>query len=318
MDSTDIGHLRRCLELARAARAAGNEPFGSLLVGGDGTVLAERENTVGSGDVTGHPELALARWASTHLTPAERRAATMYTSCEHCAMCAGAHYWAGIGRLVFALAGSQLAAIVPPGGSALTLSSREVFGRGNVRIEVEGPCPELVDEALALFDGFWPPSRESAGSGAVSPVTWGELMAAEPELAAFAADRLLAAPVAYLATVRADGRPRVHPVTPVLTTVGLYVFMEPTSPKGRDLRERGWCALHNAVTDMSGSGGEVTVTGQGVAVDDAEVRGAAVAAARFEAAERYVLFELLVTDVRANGYGDVVLPEHRRWSAAAT
>ena len=100
-------------------------------------------------------------------------------------------------------------------------------------------------------------------------------MAAEPELAAFAADRLLAAPVAYLATVRADGRPRVHPVTPVLTTVGLYVFMEPTSPKGRDLRERRGTRSTTAWPDMSGSGGEVTVTGRGVAVDDAEVRGAA-------------------------------------------
>ena len=156
MDATDVGHLRRCLELARAARAGGNEPFGSLLVGGDGTVLAERENTVADGDVTGHPELALAAWASVHLSEAERRAATMYTSCEHCAMCAGGHYWAGIGRLVFAVSGAQLAALVPPDVPSLDLSTREVFARGNVPVVVEGPCDELTAEALALFDGFWP------------------------------------------------------------------------------------------------------------------------------------------------------------------
>jgi tRNA(Arg) A34 adenosine deaminase TadA len=155
VDEVDIAHLRRCLELARAARAAGNEPFGSLLVGGDGTVLAERQNTVGSGDVTGHPELALAAWASTNLSPDERRAATMYTSCEHCAMCAAAHYWAGIGRLVFALSGEQLASLVPPGGPVLGLPSREVFARGNVTITVEGPCDELAADATAVFDGFW-------------------------------------------------------------------------------------------------------------------------------------------------------------------
>ena len=113
VDHTDVAHLRRCLELARAARDGGNEPFGSLLVGGDGSVLAELMNTVSDGDVTGHPELALAAWASLNLTADERAVATLYTSCESCAMCAGGQYWAGIGRLVFALSGAQLADIAP-------------------------------------------------------------------------------------------------------------------------------------------------------------------------------------------------------------
>jgi tRNA(Arg) A34 adenosine deaminase TadA len=156
MDERDIAHLRRCLELARAARDGGNEPFGSLLAGADGAVLAERMNTVGDGDVTGHPELALAAWASVHLTPAERAAATLYTSCESCAMCAAGQYWAGIGRLVFVVAGEQLAEAVPPDGPrVLHLSSREVFARGNAVVEVEGPCPELAEDGLAVFDGFW-------------------------------------------------------------------------------------------------------------------------------------------------------------------
>jgi tRNA(Arg) A34 adenosine deaminase TadA len=156
MDERDVAHLRRCLELARAAREGGNEPFGSLLVGEDGTVLAERMNTVGNGDVTGHPELALAAWASVHLTMAERAAATLYTSCESCAMCATGQYWAGIGRLVFAIAGDQLAGIVPADGPrVLHLSSRDVFARGNVEVEVEGPCPELAAAGLSVFDGFW-------------------------------------------------------------------------------------------------------------------------------------------------------------------
>lgn len=155
MDQTDIAHLRRCLDLAREARATGNEPFGSLLVGADGTVLQELRNTVGNGDVTGHPELALAAWASQHLSAADRAGATLYTSCESCAMCAGGQYWAGIGRLVFALSGEQLADLVPV-GPALRLSSREVFARGNVRIAVEGPCAELAGESASVFEGFWP------------------------------------------------------------------------------------------------------------------------------------------------------------------
>jgi len=155
VDATDVAHLRRCLELARAARDGGNEPFGSLLVDGDGTVLVELTNTVGDGDVTGHPELAVAAWASVHLTVAERAAATLYTSCESCAMCAGGQYWAGIGRLVFALSGEQLAALLPAAIRRLELSSRELFARGNASVQVEGPCEEIADDAVAVVDGFW-------------------------------------------------------------------------------------------------------------------------------------------------------------------
>ncbi len=118
--------------------------------------MLELTNTVGTGDVTGHPELALAAWASMNMTPQARASATLYTSCESCAMCAGGQYWAGIGRLVFALSGEQLADIVPPGGGrSLRLSSREVFARGNADVVVEGPCGELTAEALAVFDGFF-------------------------------------------------------------------------------------------------------------------------------------------------------------------
>ena len=155
----DVAHLRRCIELAGAARAAGNEPFGSLLVGGDGTVLAEAMNTVGGGDITGHPELELARWASRHLSPPQREAATMYTSCEHCAMCAGAFLWAGLGRLVFALSGAQVIAMAPP-GPTLDLPVSDVFARGNRTIVVDGPCAELAGEAAEVFAGFWDATAE--------------------------------------------------------------------------------------------------------------------------------------------------------------
>ncbi len=148
----------------------------------------------------------------------------------------------------------------------------------------------------------------------MSAISWGAFAEAEPELAAFGADRLGAA-VPYLATVRRDGTPRVHPVTPVLTADGLYVFMEPTSPKGRDLRERGRYSLHNGVPDTEGSGGEFQVSGRGVIVEDPTTRANVVRSASYSPADRYVLFELLVDEARCNGYGDVPLPAHRRWSA---
>ena len=144
--------------------------------------------------------------------------------------------------------------------------------------------------------------------------TWGAFAAAEADLATFVVERLRAAP-SYLATVRASGAPRVHPVTPIITADGLYVFMEPTSPKGEDLRARRWFALHNGVPDNAGTGGEASVSGTGHPVDDDAVRATVVAAASYEPADHYVLFELRPTEVRCNGYGDVVLPERRRWHA---
>ena len=143
---------------------------------------------------------------------------------------------------------------------------------------------------------------------------WSDFAKAVPELAAFGAGLLLRPP-AYLATVTADGGARVHPVTPIVSSTGLYVFMEPTSPKGRDLRERRRYAMHNGVPDTEGSGGEFFLSGVGTSVDDDDVRAAVTAAASYEPAERYVLFELLVGSARANGYGDVTLPEPSRWSA---
>lgn len=104
----DMGHLRRCVELASEAVEAGDQPFGSVLVAANGTVLREERNHVGGGDQTQHPELALAQWAVTNLHPKERRRCSVYTSGEHCPMCAAAHGWVGLGRIVYATSSAQL------------------------------------------------------------------------------------------------------------------------------------------------------------------------------------------------------------------
>lgn len=111
MTSEDHVHLRRCVELSLDAVAAGDGPFGSVLVAADGTVLMEDHNhETTTGDPTAHPEFAIARWAALHLTPADRAAATVYTSGEHCPMCSAAHAWAGLGRIVYAASGAQITA----------------------------------------------------------------------------------------------------------------------------------------------------------------------------------------------------------------
>lgn len=151
MNDVDLGHLRRCIELAAEAVDEGDEPFGSVLGGWDGTVLAERRNeVVTTGDRTAHPELALAAWASRNLDVAERAAATMYTSGEHCAMCAAAHVWAGIGRLVYVLS-SPMIARLSSSDVIIDLRAADVVAASNIEVSVEGPCDELVPTASALF-----------------------------------------------------------------------------------------------------------------------------------------------------------------------
>jgi tRNA(Arg) A34 adenosine deaminase TadA len=109
--------LRRAIELAVEARAAGDPPFGSLLVGPDGEVLAEERNTtLSDNDITAHPELKLARWAARELDPAVAARTTMFTSCQPCGMCAGAIERSGLGRVVFALSTEQLNELKPGGG----------------------------------------------------------------------------------------------------------------------------------------------------------------------------------------------------------
>ncbi|KNX37437.1 nucleoside deaminase [Luteipulveratus halotolerans] len=150
MNDTDLRHLRRCLELAAEALEQGNGPFGSVLVGEDGSVLLEDHNREGDGDGTRHPELEIARWAAAHLSPPARAAATVYTSGEHCPMCAAAHAWAGLGRIVFASSTAQLVAwrreLGAPAGPVRPLPIAEIAPG----IPVEGPVPGLDDEVHAL------------------------------------------------------------------------------------------------------------------------------------------------------------------------
>ncbi|MFI7698727.1 nucleoside deaminase [Nonomuraea sp. NPDC049480] len=154
IDKTDMSHLRRCVELATRALEAGDEPFGSMLVSGDGAVLGEDHNHVASGDRTRHPEFALARWSAEHLTPEERAAATVYTSGEHCPMCAAAHAWVGLGRIVYVASSAQLASwlselgVPPP--PVRTLPINDVAPG----VAVEGPVPELADQVRELHRRF--------------------------------------------------------------------------------------------------------------------------------------------------------------------
>jgi hypothetical protein len=119
---------------------------------------------------------------------------------------------------------------------------------------------------------------------------WKILEESNPELAAFGAERLNSK-VSYLATIRKDGSPRVHPMTPIIGLGHLFVFMEPTSPKGHDLRRDERYAIHCSVSDTSGASGEFTISGRAHLVDNPQIRSLAVQLAPYTPADRYILFE---------------------------
>ena len=132
--------LRRAIALAAEARAAGDPPFGSLLAGPDGAIVAEERNTTVTGaDISAHPELKLARWAARELDPATAAATTMYTSCQPCQMCTGAIARSGLGRVVYALSEEQLNALKP--------------GGARPRVPQEGPA--LYEEARVPVEGYY-------------------------------------------------------------------------------------------------------------------------------------------------------------------
>ena len=150
-------YLRRAFAVARRSREGGDHPFGAILVGPDGQVLMEQGNgySAEGRDMTAHAERLLATRASKAHAPEFLGNCTLYSSAEPCAMCAGAIYWAGIGRVVY---GQAERALKEKTGDhkenpTLDLPCREVFACGQRAVEVIGPL--LEDEAAALQEGFW-------------------------------------------------------------------------------------------------------------------------------------------------------------------
>jgi len=147
---TDRAHVDRAIELARESVAAGNTPFGALLVVDGEVVHVVRNTTRTDDDLTAHPELKLARWAARELDDAERAASTMYASTEPCPMCSTAIVYSGIGRVVFGVAGRTLDELT---GGVVDVPCAEVIRRSTAETTVEGPVAE--EAAMAVHREFY-------------------------------------------------------------------------------------------------------------------------------------------------------------------
>lgn len=152
----EMNYLKRAVDLARTALEKGDQPFGSVLVSHEGKVLFEDHNHVSEGDHTQHPEFNIARWAGQNMTEEERMKATVYTSGEHCPMCAAAHGNAKLGRIVYASSSKQLGKWkqefgVQSEGRVISRPIQEVIRE----TEVIGPVPEFTEEIRELQRQNW-------------------------------------------------------------------------------------------------------------------------------------------------------------------
>jgi tRNA(Arg) A34 adenosine deaminase TadA len=153
----DLTLLRRAIAIAQEAKDRGRHPFGALVAAADGTILAEAGNNSmpPEGDPTQHAELCAVAAAARAVPLDDLRHATLFTSAEPCAMCAGAVYWTGVGRVVYALSEERLLHLTGdnPENPTFALPCREVFARGQRHVDVVGPLVE--DEAARAHEGFW-------------------------------------------------------------------------------------------------------------------------------------------------------------------
>lgn len=152
-----VHFLMHALAVAKRAKANGKHPFGAILVDENGQVVMEQENAFDTEGRTGHAETVLARRACATYSADQLSRMTMYVSAEPCAMCAGSAYWAGIGRIVYAMSEHKLKEIIGPHPDNLTLDlpCRTVLNSGQRPMEVIGPVLEDHPDFAQVHDGVW-------------------------------------------------------------------------------------------------------------------------------------------------------------------
>ena len=152
VSQVDLQRLRRCVELAQTALDNGHAPFGAILVDHEGRTLHEDHNRTTDDDQTLHAEMGIIRWAVANLAPVHRIRATVYTSCEQCPMCAAAHAWAGLGRIVYATSNAQLSQWLTEWQVPTLPVAMLPINTVAPRTVADGPAPELEAEVKSLYE----------------------------------------------------------------------------------------------------------------------------------------------------------------------
>ena len=150
--------------------------------------------------------------------------------------------------------------------------------------------------------------------------TWKEFSKASPVLAQKGEEQLFQYGVglAFLATVRSDGAPRLHPVCPVLSDSHLYVLILPKSPKRTDLEQDGRYALQAFPQDKPDSD-EFYISGQGKLILDESIVSQVISDAKHHASPDEILFELMIDRAIHTYWEGFGTPDyhstHTKWNA---
>ena len=154
----DLYYIRRAIDVSQKAREHGNTPFGAVLVDGSGDIILEQENIeITESNCTGHAETTLMVKASKLYTKDFLWQCSLYSTAEPCAMCSGAIYWGNVGRVVYGISETRLLELTGDDQQNPTfdLPCREIFARGQKKIQVIGPFPEIEAEVVKVHAGYW-------------------------------------------------------------------------------------------------------------------------------------------------------------------
>ncbi len=144
--------LHKAFEVAQRSIDKGNLPFGCILIGPDHEILLEGENTVvTANDAIGHCEINLVHQLSGKFELDFLQRCTVYATTEPCPMCAGAIFWSGIGKIVYALGKESFHHIARTQDPAhvLDMKAAELLQRGGRPVTILGPVME--EEAIRIY-----------------------------------------------------------------------------------------------------------------------------------------------------------------------
>jgi guanine deaminase len=143
----DADSMRLAIRIAREGIAAGQSPFGAVIVK-DGEVVAAAHNTVWrDGDPTAHAEVNCIRRAAAELKTIFLHGCTIYSTTEPCPMCLSAIHWSKMERVLY---GASIADATAAGFCELAVPAKTLVEMGKSPLRVESGL--LSAECAALFE----------------------------------------------------------------------------------------------------------------------------------------------------------------------
>lgn len=147
----DEKFIRFAIEQSEISVQNGNYPYGAVLVHKDEILFKGYNTSMVTRDISDHAELSVLRQAAQKYDSSFLAGCTLYSSCEPCAMCSGAIYWSGVGRVVYSCPTGLDSKI---SDMPFAIPCRDILNvEGGHSIEIIGPL--LEDESVSILKDYW-------------------------------------------------------------------------------------------------------------------------------------------------------------------